>query len=302
MRFLNESMNWQTRNVEWHYSKIYHSFVPATKWNRVKIFGAREYLPTRLLYQTPLRAKTGELLKFFYGRTNHLTTDDFGIDASILVGLDNDVSDIDLIIYSPEKASFARGVFQGLVDSGVISGPDDNPEFFLERRRPYSPLMSDSEILLWEKAKMSGTFMGTKFSIMVKNLMETDKNRYLDTNLFVAVRFTLIRDLFICDPGYVYQEHWKNLEVLFGPKNMKVKMVITHLPEKMGAFLPAEATILVVGKAYRIAGSNDFAITQFIWDDEPVYFRKRFVMKIENREDSYNIGKLINFDDPTNRV
>lgn len=302
VRFLNESMDWQTKNVGWHYSKTYHSFVPGTNRNKVKVFGAREYLPARLSHQNPLRAKTGELLKVFCGNSHHLTIDDFGIDASILVGLDNDASDIDLIIYSTQKAGFAKEAFQELEGLGIISGPNNNPEFFLERRRPYSPLMSDSEILLWEKAKMSGTFMDTKFSIMVKNLNETDNNRYLDTNQFVAIRFTLNQSLFVCDPGYIYQKHWKNLEILFGPKNIKVKMIITHLPEKMGAFLPAETTIFVVGKAYRIAGSYDFAVTQFIWDDEPVYFRKRFVMKIENAEGNYNIGQLINFNDPTNNI
>jgi hypothetical protein len=61
----------------------------------------------------------------------------------------------------------------------------------------------------------------------------------------------------------------------------------------MGVYLREGLLLFTLGKLYKIEGRNSYAITQFVWDDEFDYFKKRYVTKIEERCFDKLVGDLV---------
>ena len=280
IRFLCSNIKWQSGNVGLKFSKKFHSFLPITNKERVKTYSARECLPLRLHGKGDLSLKLKKLIDLYVQNSTNLTYNDFGIDASMLVGMDRAGSDIDLIVYSHKKAWEAKRVSEILVKRNLINGPDENSEYFINRRKSYSPLMTKEEIIAWEKRKISFLYQGTKFSIMPKDLKQTDGDKYMHTNQYCAIRFKLNKDVVITDPGYLDLSN-TDIGIVWGPKKIKVVRLITFLPSRMGVFLNKGDAIFSIGKLYKIVNKQGYALAQMPWDEEFTSYETRFVTKIE---------------------
>lgn len=280
VKLLCSDMKWQSKAVSLKFCNKYHCFLPIANKDRLKLYSAHDYLPLRLVANNDLSIKLKKLLDLYVNNSKTLTIDDFGVDASMLVGMNKSGSDIDLIVYSPQKALESKIVSEILVKSKLIEGPDENSAYFINRRKSYSPLMTKEEIIAWEKRKISYLYQGIKFSIMPKDLKQIDKDKYVHTNQYCAIRFKLKEDVVITDPGYLDLSKTE-IEIVWGPKDIKIEKLITFLPSRMGVFLDKNDTIFSIGKLYKIVNKNSYALAQMPWDEEFTKYETRFVTKLE---------------------
>lgn len=283
VKFIRNKEYWESDNVKLEFNAQFNTFVPTAHKKNVEVFEGRQYLKTRLSSSDSLSIKTKDLIELFCKANKKLAVEDFGSDASILVGLETQQSDIDLIVYSLDKYELVKQTYIGLVTKGKLDKPLSDREFFISRRSPYSPLMTEEEILTWESRKVSGLFDGTKFSILPKDLEQEDNNVYQPTGQQIVVRFKLKKDVVLFDPGYIdLTNSTNNIEVVWGPKNIDISLLITHRPIRFGTSLTEGDTIFASGDLYRINNTNSFAITQFSWDETFYKYETKFIMKIEH--------------------
>ncbi|CAG1020949.1 hypothetical protein DOJK_00671 [Patescibacteria group bacterium] len=283
VKFVRNKEYWKSENVNLEFSEQFNTFVPTALKKNVEVFEGRKYLKARITSSNELSIKAKELIELFCTANKSLNTNDFGIDASMLVGLETNQSDIDLIVYSLEKYELVKETYKKLVEEEKLTKPISDREFFISRRSPYSPLMTEDEILTWESRKVSGLFNGTKFSILPKDLDQTDERTYTPTGQQIVIRFKLKKDIVLFDPGYIdLKTATDNIEIVWGPKNIDLSLLLTHRPIRFGTSLVKGDTIFASGDIYKINDTSTFALTQFSWDETFYKYETKFIMKIEH--------------------
>ncbi len=296
IKFMASNSFLESSVVKIKFSDRFHTFLPIAQKNKLIL-----YDPTkRLLERIKENSERGRMLNNLVSnlsKASGIGKNNFGLDASMLAGMDKRGSDIDLVVYGKEKAKAVRGFWEK-VKSGnkySITKPSGNSKAIVKRRMSYSPLMTEEEIILWEECKISGYFKGVKFSVMPIDCNGKYHYRYLPTGQFSGIRVKLKKNAILCDPGILdLREH--EMEVLYGPSSCLVEQFITFLPSRMGIFLKKGDQLFVTGKIYALAGEDNitnFALTQFPWDDKSYRGESYFVAKKEKCDLAHMIPALL---------
>ncbi|MBP8591629.1 hypothetical protein KBI33_04200 [Candidatus Shapirobacteria bacterium] len=299
VKFLANSGFSESSAVKIKFNSLFHTFLPMAKKSELVL-----YNPTkRLLDRIKENSKKGALLKnlvFDLSEASGVKIDNFGLDASMLTGMDNEESDIDLVVYGKRNAKLVRTFWENMKNNNkyLMTKPGDNAEAIIKRRMSYSPLMTEEEIIIWEECKISGYFKGIKFSVMPIDSEGKYQCQYLPTSQFSGIRVNLKEDEILCDPGVLdLKKH--EVEILYGPPNCSITQFITFLPSRMGIFLRKGDRLFIIGKIYATTqgdGKTNFALTQFPWDDKSYLGESYFVAKKEKCNLTHMIPALLGLD------
>jgi len=298
IKFMASNSFLESSVVKVKFSDRFHTFLPIARKNKLIL-----YDPTkRLLERMKEDSERGKILKDLVlnlSKASGIEKNNFGLDASMLAGMDKRNSDIDLVVYGKEKAKALRSFWEK-VKSGnkySITKPSGNSGAIVRRRMSYSPLMTKEEIILWEECKISGYFKNIKFSVMPIDCNGKYCYHYSPTSQFSGIRVKLKRNAILCDPGILdLREH--EVEVLYGPSTCLFKQFITFLPSRMGIFLKKGDQLFITGKIYALiegdgSNINSFALTQFPWDDKSYRGESYFVAKKEKCNLAHMIPALL---------
>lgn len=291
--------------VDIRLNHTFHTFLPMADKNKVSLYDPLIVLKERLAENIPRSSLMKELI-LLLSEISKVGLDSFGLDASMLVHMDKEGSDIDVVVYDKDNAQKIRSAWEGIsaVNEYNLTKPSDKNEAIVSRRKAYSPLMTEEEIITWEERKISGYFKGIKFSVMPVDSDAKYSCEYISTGQFVAIRVTLKSDEILCDPGVLnLKEH--SVDVIYGPKNININQFITFLPSRMGIFLKKDDSIFILGKAYAesVNGSDSgFALTQFPWDDRSYFGESHYVAKIEKVNLQHMIPALLGLEFNSNYI
>lgn len=274
----------ENANVKLELNETFNTFLYTADKDNLELYDPTITLQTRMSEDNPRATLLKELMDVLTKETK-VELKVFGLDASMLVHMDKEGSDIDLVVYGKENAQKVREFWDKLPTNNAkgFKKPLDERETVVSRRRGYSPLMTEDEIIEWESRKLSGYFKNTKFSVMPVEPQAKYKNEYVSTGQFAAIRVKMKSDEIICDPG-VLDLDAHHVKIVYGPQNIKINQFVTFLPSRMGIFLRAGDTLFILGKIYamKISGSLvGYALTQFPWDDRSYLGESHYVAKIE---------------------
>lgn len=279
-----------TSVVKVRFNSAFHTFLPMAQKRDLVLYDPLETMHARFIDETP-RSQRMKALVQLLSADSGVGLDNFGLDASMLAGMDKEGSDIDIVVYGKENALKVRNVWEmveGTSPNG-LSKPIDNSTQIVQRRMAYSPLMTEEEILLWEECKISGYFEGVKFSVMPIDTYGRYDREYVPTGQFGAIRVQMNQDEMICDPGILDLRHHK-VDVIYGPDDIRIDQFVTFLPSRMGIFLKKGQSLFILGKIHATSldkKGTSFAITQFPWDDrshmgESFFVAKREIVNLQN--------------------
>ena len=271
-------------NVKLELNETFNTFLYTADKEKLELYDPTTTLQKRMVEDNPRTALLKKLIDLFVAETK-TTPEVFGLDASMLVHIDKEGSDIDLVVYGKDNAQKIRDFWSKLPPQNKfgLRKPTDERETIVSRRRGYSPLMTEDEIIEWESRKVSGYFEGTKFSVMPVDPQARYTCEYVSTGQFAAVRVVLKKSEIVCDPG-VLDLDLNEIDIIYGPQNIKINQFVTFLPSRMGIFLNAGDVLFILGKIYamKVSGSLiGYALTQFPWDDRSYLGESHYVAKIE---------------------
>ncbi|MBP8591396.1 hypothetical protein KBI33_02975 [Candidatus Shapirobacteria bacterium] len=299
VKFLASNSFLEGSIVNIKFSDLFHTFLPTAGKKDLIL-----YDPTKRLLE---RIRSGEdrniLLRNLVvnlSKETGISINNFGLDASMLVGMDKEGSDIDLVVYGRDNANVIRNFWEKIDANNKceLMKPKENAEEIVKRRMSYSPLMTEEEIILWEECKISGYFKGVKFSIMPIDILGRYQYEYIPTGQFMGIRVRIESDEILCDPGILDLTH-HSVKVVYGPPDCFLRQFITFLPSRMEIFLKKGDNIFIIGKVYAIVQRNNktsFAVAQFPWDDRGYRGESYFVTKKEKCNLAHMIPTLLGLD------
>lgn len=274
------------------FDKCYGQFLPLKNKSEVGILYPREILTKRLNENTKHMKVVRSILKFF--SEGSIKIENFGLDASLLCELEKESSDIDLIVYGDTAAKKCLELLNVLKDKEKgVEDAYERRELYLYRRQPYSPLMSDEEILFWERRKIGGMYNGIKFSVLPINEDAVTDFEFSSTNMFCAIKGVSSVNQIIYEPGEIALE---DLEIIYGP-NISLDRIYTIVPVRTGVFLKKGDKIFATGIIYRCKRPSEtsFVLAQFPWDY--VNFIRRtgtaFIIKIDLTTNDTNFYRSV---------
>lgn len=296
VKFLASGGTFQSSIVKIKFNAIFNTFVPMARKKDLVLYDPFIRLNERLRQDSDSSIQLRDLV-LFLANNSGVDIVFFGLDASMLAEMDKDVSDIDLVVYGKENGWKVRKLWENVLSKGGagFSRPEDTTNATIQRRQAYSPLMTEEEIFLWEKCKISGYFKGKKFSVMPVDQDGNYKTTYYPTGQMAGIRVEIKKDEVVCDPGIINLEN-HSVDIIYGPKNIMIEEYITFLPSRMGIFLKKGEKLFIVGKLYTLEKLNKtykFALTQFPWDDNSHLGESYFVTKKEKCNLQHMIPSLL---------
>lgn len=270
-------------------SEIYGQFLPIFNRDEINIFEPQARLQERISENNNHMSKVKKLLEIFNNIAN-LEIPNFGLDASLLCGLEKDSSDIDLLIFGVKNTLECFSATQKMKRLKYIKSSIDERELYLYRRQPYSLMMTDEEILYWESRKISFLFKNTKVSILpIDNSISSIDYKFISTGQFVAVIGYITQDQIVFEPGDI---KISNSKVIYGPQ-VNINQIHTIIPVRTGVFLKKGDKIFATGIIYRkiSKNKNEFVLAQCPWDYYKFYKKTgvAFIIKIDLSQLSENL-------------
>jgi len=271
------------------FSNLYGQFLPIFNRNEVDIFDPKLRLQERISEKS-LHMQTIKKLLGVYSSFTNLGISDFGLDASLLCGLEKNSSDIDLLIYGAEKAMKCFFAIEKMKYAKCIESAAEERELYLYRRQPYSLMMTDEEILRWESRKISFVFDNIKVSVLpINDSMECVNYKYIPTGQFVSIRGYISKDQVVFEPGDI---KFDKCDVIYGP-NINIREIHTIIPVRTGVFLKKGDKIFATGMVYKKTSKDteEYVLAQFPWDYYKFYKKTgiAFIIKIDLSQLSDNL-------------
>ena len=264
----------------WHnprafrYSETYGTYLPLVDFTKqeVEILDPRKSLKKRWGEDIPQFKGIRSLIEQIRQIDPSISPDQFGLDASLLVGIEKKDSDIDLTFHgNPEQAMRAYLAYEEMKKKGMIVTPTQNMESLVKRRRPYSTFASNQEIVQMEERKMSGyvNVGGERFKFSILPVDPTVRTDFSlqPRGMICAVSGTVDRDRVMFEPDLV---ELGETEMVYGPSEVKIDALCSALPSKTGLCLQKGDRLFTMGEIMTMKKADGKELTvvgQFPWTE-----------------------------------
>lgn len=206
LRYLYQDGRWQKMGTEqanaflseYFPEHLHYSALLDTHLHAVEQAGVAQHFQPQPVLQALLRTETTDpVINDLQNlcallRANHLDLDHFGVTGSILVGMQNHGSDIDLVCYDRATFHQARHIIQALIAKDRCQALNDDDWLSAYRRRACDFALDD---YIWHEQRKynKAIFNQRKFDLSL-SLPATADNRRFQKAGFARVRAEVIDD------------------------------------------------------------------------------------------------------------
>lgn len=184
----------QTHPEFLHYSTLLDTHLHAVSDDQI----VRHYQPKTVLRQLLEEASTDAVVQDLQGlcdllRANHLELDHFGVTGSILVGMQNHGSDIDLVCYDRDAFHQARNIVQALIAKDQCQTLNEDDWLSAYQRRACDFAL-DEYIWHEERKYNKAIFNQRKFDLSLLATVPGHNQRYYQKLGFVHIQADVVND------------------------------------------------------------------------------------------------------------
>ncbi|MGR8932043.1 MAG: hypothetical protein ACU836_15535 [Gammaproteobacteria bacterium] len=243
-----------------HYSDILDTYLHAVDADQI----VRHYQP-KTVFQQLLREQTTDPvlldLQALCGllEANHSNLDHFGITGSVLVGMQNHSSDLDLICYDRETFHQTRSVIQALIVKDLCQTLNDDDWLSAYRRRACDFALDE---YIWHEQRKynKAIFNQRKFDLSLLASVPALDDRCFQKGGFVRIQTEVTDDYY----GFDYPAEFS---VSHPEIDCVVCFTATYVGQaKIGEFIEVAGQLEVDDQGQRriVVGSNREAIGEYI--------------------------------------
>lgn len=243
-----------------HYSAALDTHLHAVAEHQI----VHHYRPKTVLRQLLEQASTDHVIQDLQGlcgllSANHLELDHFGVTGSILVGMQNHNSDIDLVCYDRNVFHQARNIVQALIARNQCQILNEDDWLSAYRRRACDFALDE---YIWHEQRKynKGIFNQRKFDLSLLAPSPNSNDRHYQKLGFVHVEVDVVDDVL----GFDYPAE-------FSVKHPQISSVVCFTATYTGQAKTGERIAVAgqlevddLGRQRIVVGSNREAIGEYI--------------------------------------